>query len=166
MDAFSTYIFKENEVKTRNTRISRERPYYIGILIFLISVILYLLDFDYAVHFFAVSYIVMLIGRTTMSGRIPPIGHKPMTLKLTKDSIFIGKERLEIQNKEDIEIRIIGFKGQGINQRTAFYQAHSGNDNVMRIKYADKMTEFKFVLESESHKDELVKFCEQNGYDI
>jgi hypothetical protein len=166
LDEFSTYIFKENEIKTNNVRVNRERPYYIGILIFLISVVLYLLDFDYAIHFFVIGYIVLVIGQVTMSGRVPSIGHRPVTLKLTKDSVYIGKERLEIKNKEDVDIRIIGYKGQGINQRTAFYQAHNGNDNLMKIKYGDKVTEFKFVLDSETHKDKLVRFCEQNGFEI
>jgi hypothetical protein len=80
--------------------------------------------------------------------------------------VYIGKEKLEIKNKEDVDIRIIGYKGQGINQQTAFYQAHNGNDNLMKIKYGDKVTEFKFVLDSETHKDKLVRFCEQNGFEI
>ncbi len=166
MDEFSTYIFKENEIKTNNVKVSKERPYYIGILIFLISIVLYLLDFDYAIHFFVVGYITLFIGQFTMSGRVPSVGHKPLTLKLTKDSIYLGKERLEIKNKKDIDIRIIGYMGQGINQPTAFYRAHNGNDNLMRIKYGDKVTELKFVLESETHKDKLVKFCNDNGYNI
>jgi len=165
MDEFSTYIFKENEVMTNNERVRKERPYYIGILIFLVSVVLYLLDLDYAIHFFVVGYIVLFIGQITMSGRVPSIGHRPLTLKLTKDSIYLGKERLEI-NKEDVNIRIVGYKGQGINQRTAFYQAHSGNDNLMKIKYGDKVTELKFVLESETHKDNLIRFCKENGFRI
>src|SRR5690606_21123388 len=166
MDEFSTYIFKENETKTNNIRVNKERPYYIGILIFLISVVFYLLDFDYAIHFFVVGYIVLVIGQITMSGRVPSIGHRPLTLKLTKDSVYLGKERLEIKNKKDVEITLVGYHGQGINQRTAFYQAHNGNDNLMRIKYGDKITELKFVLESEAHKDKLIKFCKENGFGI
>lgn len=166
MDEFSTYIFKENEVKTNNVRVNKERPYYIGILFSLISFVLYLLDFDYAIHFFVVSYIVLVVGQITMSGRVPSIGHRPLTLKLTKDSVFIGKERLEFKNKEDVDIRILGYKRQGINQRTALYQAHNGNDNLIRIRYNEKVTEFKFVLESETHKDKLVKFCKENGFKI
>jgi hypothetical protein len=166
MDEFSTYIFKENEIKTNNIKVNKERPYYIGVLIFLISIVLYLLDFDYAIHFFIVGYIVLVIGQITMSGRVPSIGHRPVTLKLTKDSIYIGKERLQIKTKEDVDIKIVGYKGQGINQRTAFYQAHNGNDNLMKFRYGNKVTEFKFVLESETQKDKLVKFCEENGFKI
>ena len=166
LNEFSTYIFKENEVKTNNVKVNKERPYFIGILIFLFSVVLYLLDFDYAIHFFVVGYIVLVIGQITMSGRLPSIGHRPMTLKLTEDAIYIGKEKLEIKNKGEVDIKLTGYKGQGINQRTAFYQVHNGNDNLMRIKYGDKVTEFKFVLESENHKDKLVKFCKQNGFEV
>jgi hypothetical protein len=166
MDEFTTSIFKENEVKTNNLRVTKERPYYIGILIFLFSIVLYLLDFDYSIHFFVVGYIVLIIGQITMSGRLPSIGHRPLTLKLTRDSIFIGTQQLEIKNKQDVEIVIVGYKGQGINQRTAFYQAHNGNDNLMRIKFGDKTTEFKFVLDSEAHKDKLIGFCEENGFKV
>jgi hypothetical protein len=166
MDEFSTYTFKENEVMTNNERVKKERPYYIGVLIFLISAVLYLLDFDYSIHFLIVGYIVLVIGQITMSGRVPSIGHRPLTLKLTKDSIYLGKERLEIENKNDVDIRIVGYKGQGINQQTAFYQAHSGNDNLMKINYGDKVTELKFVLESETHKDNLIRFCKENGFKI
>jgi hypothetical protein len=166
MDEFSTYIFKENEIKTNNIRVNKERPYYIGILILLLSVVLYLLDFDFAIYLFVVGYIVLVIGQITISGRVPSIGHRPVTLKLTKDSIYIGKEKLEIKSKGDVEIRIVGYKGQGINQRRAFYQAHNGNDNLIKIKYGNKVAEFKFVLESETHRDRLIKFCEENGFKI
>ena len=166
MDEFSTYIFKENEVKTNNVRVNRERPYYIGISIFLFSVVLYLMDFDYAVHFFVAGYIILVIGQITMSGTLPSVGHRPVTLKLTKDAIYIGKEILEIKNKNDVDIRIVGYQGQLISQRTALYQAHSGNDNLMKLRYGGRITEFKFILESEIHKDKLVNFCKEHGFEI
>ncbi len=166
MDEFSTYIFKENEEKTNNTRVMRARPYYIGILIFLFSVVLYLLDFDYAIHLFFVAYIVWIIGKITTSGRIPSIGHRPVTLKLTKDSIYIGKEKLGITNTNDVQIKIVGYKGQAINNPIALYQVHNGNDNLMKIAFGDKVAKFKFVLESETHKDQLITFCEENGFKI
>jgi len=100
-----------------------------------------------------------------MSGRLPSIGHRPLSLKLTQDSISIGKEKLEIKDKKDVQILIVGYQGQPINQRTAFYQAHNGNDNLMRIRYGGKVTEFKFVLDSETHKDKLINFCKANGFE-
>lgn len=108
----------------------------------------------------------MAIGKITLSGHRTSIGHRPVSLKLTAESIYIGKERIEIRDKKDIEIRVIGYKGQFIVQQKAFYQTHHGNDNLMRIRFGDKTTEFKFVLESESHKDKLLKFCEENGFRI
>jgi len=44
--------------------------------------------------------------------------------------------------------------------------AHNGNDNQMKVRYGDKVTEFKFVLETETHKDKLIKFCKQNGFEL
>jgi hypothetical protein len=166
MDEFSTYIFKENEIKTNNIKVNKERPYYIGILIFLIGAVLYVLDFDYAIHFFVSSYVVLIVGQMAMSGQVPSVGYSPLTLKLTRDSIHIGKEKLEINDKRDVEIRMVGYKGQGIYQQTAYYQVHNGNENVMRISYRGLITEFKFVLESETHKDKLVEFCQEHGFKI
>lgn len=166
MNEFSTYIFKENELKSNNKRVNKGRPYYIGISLFLVSVVLYLLDFNYAIHLFVVGYIVVLIGQITLSGQVPSIGHRPLTLKLTKDSIYLGKERLKIKNKKDVDIRIVGYKGQGVIQQRAIYQSHNGNDNLMKIRCGDKVTEFKFVLASEAHKDQLIEFCKMNGFQI
>jgi hypothetical protein len=101
-----------------------------------------------------------------MSGKIPSIGHRPVDLKITPDAIFIEKEKLEIENKEDVKITIVGYKGQWLNQPLALYQAHNGNDNLMKFRFGDKVTEFKFILESEAHKDELIKFCKENGFEI
>lgn len=166
MNEFSTYIFKENEIKTNNLRVNKERPYYIGFLIMLIGIVLYLLDSGYTVHFMAAGYIMLLIGQIIVSGRVPSIGHRPLTLKLRKDSLLIGTERIEIKNRSDVTIRLNGYKGQGINHPLGFYQTYNGNDNLMRIRYGDKEAEFKFVLESETHKDELIKFCKENGFEI
>lgn len=166
MDEFSAYIFKENEIKTNNIRVNKERPYYIGVLIFLFSFLLYLLDFEYTAHFLSIGLIGLILGLITMSGRVPSVGYRPATLKLTNKSISIGKETLEIKNKEDIDIRIVGYRGQLVNQRTAFYQIHNGNENLIKVRFGDKVTEFKFVLESEDHKDKLVKFCKHNGFEL
>jgi|GEM_PF-4563264 len=166
MQEFTTYVFKENEILTNNIRVKRERPYYIGVLIILISVLLYILDFDYAIPFGLFGALVVFIGKMTMSGRSPSVGHRQLRLRLTADSIYLGNERLEIKSKEDIEITIVGYKGQMINQQIALYQTHNGNDNLMRIKYGEKVSEFKFVLESETHKNQLVRFCEMNGFRI
>lgn len=166
MQEFTTYIFKENEVLTNNIKVKRERPYYVGILICLVSVLLYILDIDYAIPFFFFGVVVVFIGKMTMSGRSPSIGHRPLRLRLTPDSIYLGNDRLEIKSKEDIEIRIVGYKGQRIIQQVAYYQTHNGNDNLMRIKYGEKVSEFKFVLESETRKHQLVRFCEMNGFRI
>jgi hypothetical protein len=165
MEEFSTYIFKENEMKTNNMKVNKERPYYIGIMIFLIAVSLSLMGFYYS-FLFVIGYIVFMIGRITMSGPLSSVGHRPLTLKLTKDSIFIGKKKLEIKNKQDLQITLVGYKGQGISRSAAFYQAHNGNNNLMKFKYGERVTEFKFVLESEAHKDKLIKFCRENGFEI
>lgn len=165
-EEFTTYVFKKNEIKSNNLKVLKERPYYIGVLLFLISIVLYLLDIGYAGLFLVVGNILLFIGMATMSGRRPSLGHRPLTLKLTADSVFIGKERLSILNKGDVSIKISGYRGEFINQRVAFYQTHSGNENVLKIKYQGKVVELKFVLMSETHKDQLVSFCQTNGFPI
>jgi hypothetical protein len=166
MEEFSTYIFKENEIKTSNSKVIRERTYYVGILIFLIGVILFLFDLELGKYLMVSGFIIYTIGQIVLSGREPSIGYRPLILKLRRDSVFIGKERVEIKNKSDIEIKVIGYKGQLINQREAFYLTHNGNENLMKVRYGDIVSEFQFVLESEHHKDKLVKFCRENDFEI
>lgn len=166
MEEFATSIFKENEIKTNNARVVKERPYYIGLLISMIGFILYLFDSKFTIYFLIIGYLIVIIGQIVMSGKIPSIGSRPLNLKLRNDSIIIGNDKLEIKDKNDIEIRIIGYKGQWINQKVALYQFHNGNENQLKIKYNDKETELKFLLDSESHKDKLVRFCSENGYKL
>jgi len=163
---FSTYVFVENHLKTNDQKVARERPLYIGILIFLIGACLYLLDISFATYFLASGAIVMTIGRITMSGRRASIGHRPLKLRLTPDAIYIGDEKLEIKSKSDVKLRIIGYRSQAIRQRTAYYQTHSGNENEIRIVHQSGVAEFNFILDSERHQDQLLHFCKVNGFNV
>jgi hypothetical protein len=163
MKEFSTYIYKENETATHNKNVMRDRPHYIGIIIFLIGVVFYILDFDYVGYFIVIGFLVFMIGQITTSGRLSSVGYRPLTLKLTGDSIFLGADRIELKNKNDIEIQIVSYKGQAKFQTGTIYQEYHGNDNVMRIRHGDKTVELKFILNSERHKDDLVDFCEVHG---
>jgi hypothetical protein len=166
MDEFSTFIFKENELKTNNKRVIKERAYLIGILIGLIGFVLYLLDLEYSTPILLTGVAILTIGRITMSGKDPSIGHRPLELRLKNDLIIIGKEKIEIKDKANILINVIGYRGQGINQRTAFYKTYSGNDNTIRLWYNDKEVLFNFILDSEHQKDKLLNFCETNGFKV
>lgn len=166
MEEFSTIIFKENETKTHNKKIEQERIYIIGILIFLIGTVLYLIDSPYTGKFMFIGIVVITIGQIVLSGRRPSVGEPISNLKIRKDHVLIGDDRIKIKNKEDLRIKLDGYKGQLIAYQTAFFQTHSGNDNIMRIRYGDKVAEFKFVLESEHHKDRLQRFCKENDFKI
>ena len=166
MDEFTTYIFKENELKTNNERVIQERTFYIGLLIGLVGLVLKLLGIEYASYPIIIGVIIMTIGRIIMSGKDPSIGHRPLELKIRKNSIIIGHENIQIEDKSDIQFNIIGYRGQGINQRIAVYKMYSGNDNTITLKYKDKETRFQFVLNSEDHRDELLEFCKSNGFSV
>ena len=166
MDEFTTYIFKENEIKTNNKRVIKERTFYIGLLIGLFGFVLQLLEIEYSFYLIYIGVITVTIGRIVMSGKDPSIGHRPLELKFGKDYITIGHDKIDIESKFDIQINIIGYRGQGINQRTAFYKMYSGNDNTITLRYKGKEAKFQFVLDSEHHKDKLLKFCEKNGFNV
>ena len=166
MEEFTTSIFKENELKTKNRKVSRERPFFIGLLITLIGIALNLMDSPYTIHFLLGGTLLMVIGRIVASGKSPSIGHRPLSLRLTKDSVYIGEERLPLEGKENIAIWVDGYKGETISHNSFLDPKASGNDNTMTIKLASKMSEFKFVLESERHRDKLVDYCEANGFEI
>jgi hypothetical protein len=166
MDEFTTYIFKENEIKTNNKRVIKERTFYIGLLIGLFGFALQLLEIEYSFYLILTGAIIVTIGRIAMSGKNPSIGHRPLELKIRKGSITIGQEKIDFENKSDIQINILGYRGQGINQRTAFYKMYSGNDNTITLRYKDKEAKFQFVLDSELHKDKLLKFCEKYGFNV
>lgn len=166
MYEFSTFIFKENELKTNNKRVTKERTYLIGVLIGLFGFVLYLLDIKYSTPILLTGVAILTIGRITMSGKDPSIGHRPLELRLRNDSMIIGKETIEIKDKANILNSIIGYRGQSINQRTAFYKTYSGNDNTIRLWHNDKEVLFNFILDSEHHKDKLLKFCETNGFNV
>jgi hypothetical protein len=166
MDEFSTFVFKENETKTHNKKVEKERLYIIGTLVLLIGIVLYLIDSPYTRTFMLIGIILFTIGQIVLSGRKPSVGQPIANLKLRKDHVLIGDDKIEIKNKEDIKIKLDGYKGQLIPYQTGFIETHSGNDNIMRIRYGGKEAEFKFVLESEHHKDKLQKFCKENDFNI
>ena len=64
-----------------------------------------------------------------------------------------------------MKITLVGYRGEDV-QRQAIYQTHSGNDNRMSIKYLDAVTTIRFVLESKTHKDQLIRYCKANGFEI
>lgn len=162
---FSSYVFVENKVKTQNAKVLKERPYYIGLLMLCISGVFVLLELPWAGGLIMLSMMVYYFSLFWQSGRQPSIGHHPVDLKLLPDALMLGKERIELKNKRDLRIRIVGYQGQLIGSKIAPFQTHSGNDNVMHLRYANKVTEFNFVLHSEHHKDQLIKFCEANGFE-
>lgn len=166
MDEFSAFIFKENETKTHNRKVDQERIYIIGTLVFLVGIVLYLIDSPYTGKFMLVGIVVIAIGKIVLSGRRPSVGQPISKLKIRKDYVLIGDDRIEIKKKEDISIKLDGYRGQLITYQTNFIQTYSGNDNILRIRFGDKEVEFKFILESEHHKDKLQKFCIENDFKI
>lgn len=166
MNEFSAFIFKQNELKTSNKKVISERAYLIGILITLTGLLLYFLNIEYSIAVLVVGAVITTIGRIVMSGKNPSIGYRPLELKLKNQSLIIGNEEIEIKANADVLIKIAGYKGQLINQRIAFYKKHSGDDNIIKLRHGDMEVEFNFVLESEHHKDKLIAFCENNGFDL
>lgn len=165
LNEFSSLVFIENKVKTSNAKVLKERPYYISILMLCVSIIFILLDLPWAGGLIIISMTVYYASLFWQSGRKPSIGHHPVDLKLLPDALMLGKERIELKNKRDLRIRIVGYRGQLTGSKIAPFKTHSGNDNVMHLRYANKVTAFNFVLHSEHHKDQLLKFCEAHGFE-
>ena len=164
MDEFVSTIFKEDPQKTRNLQVSKETTYYVGILIVLIGAVFYILEEAVIAAFVVLAgFLVFIVGKIIMSGRVPSIGHRPTTFKILKDCIMIGQEKISITPTKDLEVTIVSYAGQGVNQRTAFYQTYAGTNNRIKFRFQNKEIEFNFVLDSEYEKDKLVKFCKEHG---
>lgn len=163
MTEFKTYLFEENALKTRNKKVSKERLYYIAIVVFLVAVILLILDSPYTGEFLAVAIVLVVIGQIIMSGRIPSVGHRPTTLTISKDFLKIGDNNIVVKGKNDMLVKILGYRRELVPFPTGFYETKSGNENIVRITYKNKQAEFNFVLESEHQRDELLEFCKENG---
>lgn len=164
MDQFTSYVFKENELRTNNAKVTKERTYYLGILIVLVGLAMYYLNIPYGLGISLAGTVVYIIGKFIMSGWVSSIGYRPYSLKIRKESITIGDRTFDVNNTDDVQFKIVGYKGQIILQREAIYKTHSGNENLVMVRYNNLESEFRFVLESEEHKDKLLKFCENTGF--
>jgi len=165
MEEFRTYIFKENEVKTHNARVIKERVYIIGVLVVLVGIVSSILDLPYTVYFVVAGFVLVMAGRIFLSGKEPSIGHRPVSLTLRPDSILLGTEKIRIADRKDIRITISGYAGEAFYTKTT-YNTHSGNDNFLSFSYQGKTAMLQFVLDSKNHKDQLIQFCQEYGIDI
>jgi hypothetical protein len=163
---FTSYIFQENTEKTERTRVVRERPLFLGILVTLIGCGMMVLEISFASFVIVSGILVTLAGQFILSGKATSIGHHPKMLRLTKDAVFIGDERIGIFDKNDIEIGIAGFTGLGryLSGSAAIYRTFNGNENTIRIRRDSRIFEAKFVLNSVHHKDKLIAFCKENDF--
>jgi hypothetical protein len=166
MDEFSTYVFQPNELKTENKKVLKERTLLFGIFIALTGYTLYLLDVEYGTPVLMIGVFILIAGRIVMSGKEPSVGHRPMELKIRSNSLLIGTTEHPIEDKGRMLINVIGYRGQGMVQRTAFYKTHNGNENTIRLWHDDKELVVNFVLESEHQLHRLKRFCERHGYKL
>lgn len=104
-------------------------------------------DFEFGIHFCVVGLIIMLVEKLMLARKAAIIKNKPLKLTLTPNSISIGESRFEIKNKNDISIKISGYKGEYLQEGEALYQTQNGNKNELTIKHGDKVSELKFALE-------------------
>lgn len=163
MAEFKTYLFRENEVSTHNARVKKERFYIIGVLVGLVGIVFHLLELPYANYFAVAGFIAILLGRVLSSGKDPSIGHRPTSLTLRESSILLGAEEIKITDRREVRIFIAGYAGQSSFHGT--YNTNSGNDNFIHFPYKGRMVALQFVLESESHKQQLTQFCEEYGFE-
>jgi len=164
MNEFTTHITNKNKIDFLEIKERKERLFYLGLAIFILGAFMFAEDFEFGIHFCVVGLIIMLVEKLMLARKAVIIKNKPLKLTLTPNSITIGENKFEIKNKNDISIKISGYKGEYVQEGEALYQTQYGNKNELTIKHGDKVSELKFALETAYHKDSLIRFCEDHGF--
>jgi uncharacterized membrane protein len=166
INQFSTFVFEENEVKTKNKKVIRERTFYLGVLTSLVGFLLIELEIEYGGIMIVVGFFLTILGRFIRSGKESSIGHRPLPLLLRRDSFVLGNDEIEIMNKSAVSINVVGYSKEKKYSSSALSASHSGNANTITFPYNGREIILRFVLESERHKEKLLQFCSLNGYEI
>ena len=111
MNEFTTHITNKNKIDFLEIKERKERLFYLGLAIFIVGAFMFAEDFEFGIHFCVVGLIIMLVEKLMLARKAAIIKNKPLKLTLTPNSITIGENKFEIKNKNDISIKISGYKG-------------------------------------------------------